>query len=174
MDVPTTRGRAPGRRRPRALLALLALLPALAACGAGAARGGPGSSLTPDLIGLDEIEASTTTNAWDLITQVRPNWLRGRGTPSLRTAQIPLPVVYLDDRRQGDLNVLRSFPTGGIAELRYINATTATIRAQLISVPARLARSARRLTLHLPQHWPWELAWQQLLAGALRARPEAA
>jgi len=125
MDVPTTRGKPHGRR---GLLALLALLPALAACGAGAARGGPGSSLSPDLIGLDEIEASTTTNAWDLISQVRPNWLRGRGTPSLRNTQVPLPLVYLDDRRQGDLNVLRSFPTGGIAELRYINATTATTR----------------------------------------------
>ncbi|WP_220040896.1 transposase [Streptomyces sp. NTH33] len=22
-------------------------------------------------------------------------------------------------------------------------------------MPARLARSARRLTLHLPGHWPW-------------------
>jgi hypothetical protein len=125
MDVPTMRGKANGRR---GLLALLVFLPALAACGGGAARGGTGSSLSPDLIGPDEIEASTTTNAWDLITQVRPNWLRGRGTHSLRTAQIPLPVVYLDDRRQGDLNVLRSFPTGGIAELRYINATTATTR----------------------------------------------
>ena len=125
MDGPTTRGRVNGRR---GLLALLALLPALAACGGGAAQGGPGSSLSPDLIGLDEIEASSTTNAWDLINQVRPNWLRGRGTPSLRNTQVPLPLVYVDDRRQGDLNVLRSFPTGGIAELRYINATTATTR----------------------------------------------
>jgi len=30
-------------------------------------------------------------------------------------------------------------------------ATTATIRAQLIAVPARIARSARRLRLHLPE-----------------------
>jgi hypothetical protein len=125
MDGPTTRGRVSGRR---GLLALLAVLPALAACGGGSVRGAPGSSLSPDLIGPDEIEASTTTNAWDLVSQVRPNWLRGRGTPSLRDSQIPLPVVYLEDRRQGDLDVLRSFPTGGIAELRYINATTATTR----------------------------------------------
>lgn len=120
-----TRGRVNRRRGP---LALLALLPALAACGGGAAQGGPGSSLSPDLIGLDEIEASTTTNAWDLINQARPNWLRGRGTPSLRYTEVPLPVVYVEDRRQGDLDVLRSFPTGGIAELRFINATTATTR----------------------------------------------
>lgn len=31
-------------------------------------------------------------------------------------------------------------------------ATTGTLRAWLATVPARLARSARRLVLHLPQH----------------------
>lgn len=128
MDGTKTRERGRGRRRLLKLLACLTLLPAPAACGGGATHGALGSSLSPDLIGLDEIEASNTTNAWDLITQVRPNWLRGRGTPSLRNSQVPLPVVYLEDRRQGDLNVLRSFPTGGIEELRYISATTATTR----------------------------------------------
>lgn len=44
----------------------------------------------------------------------------------------------------------------------HARATTATIRAHLINVPARLARSARRLTLHLPQHWPWTPAWESL------------
>jgi hypothetical protein len=99
----------------------------LTACG-GSARGGMGSSLTPDVIGRDEIDASSATNAYDLVSQVRPNWLRGRGTPSIRSTQIQLPVVYLEDRRQGALDVLRSFPTAAVAELRYINATSATTR----------------------------------------------
>jgi hypothetical protein len=43
-------------------------------------------------------------------------------------------------------------------------ATTATIRRKLIAVPARIACSARRVTLHLPTSWPWETAWLQLLA----------
>ena len=42
--------------------------------------------------------------------------------------------------------------------------TTATIRRKLITVPARIARSARRLTLHLPQDWPWETDWSDLFA----------
>ena len=37
-------------------------------------------------------------------------------------------------------------------------ATTATIRRKLIAVPARVASSARRVTLHLPAAWPWETA----------------
>ncbi len=41
-------------------------------------------------------------------------------------------------------------------------ATTATIRRKLITVPARIATSARQLTLHLPQHWPWENGWTTL------------
>ena len=41
-------------------------------------------------------------------------------------------------------------------------STTATIRRKLITVPARVACSARRLTLHLPTGWPWETDWTQL------------
>jgi hypothetical protein len=41
-------------------------------------------------------------------------------------------------------------------------ATTATVRRKLIAVPARLASSAKRITLHLPQHWPWETGWTTL------------
>ena len=51
---------------------------------------------------------------------------------------------------------------GALASVFHARATTATIRAQLIAVPARIARSARRLRLHLPRDWPWEHAWSQL------------
>ena len=47
----------------------------------------------------------------------------------------------------------------------HARATTATIRAHLINIPGRLARSARRLRLHLPEHWPWQVAWQNLYAA---------
>lgn len=58
-------------------------------------------------------------------------------------------------------NLLRA--AGSLASAFHDKATTATIRAHLIAVPARLARSARRyLTVHLPRHWPWQDAWQQL------------
>jgi hypothetical protein len=63
---------------------------------------------------------------------------------------------------------------GTLASAFHAKATTGTIRAQLINVPARLARSARRLTLHLPTTWPWEHAWQQLIAGARDGPPLAA
>ena len=56
---------------------------------------------------------------------------------------------------------------GCLASAFHARATTATLRAHLINVPARLARSARKLRLHLPQHWPWEPAWTQLFDATL-------
>lgn len=47
------------------------------------------------------------------------------------------------------------------------SATTATIRRKLVSIPARIASSARRIRLHLPEHWPWETAWSALFSHAL-------
>ncbi len=51
---------------------------------------------------------------------------------------------------------------GTLASSFHAKATTGTIRAQLITVPGRLARSARRLVLHLPTGWPWQTAWTDL------------
>jgi hypothetical protein len=53
--------------------------------------------------------------------------------------------------------------TGTLAGGTFAKARTATIRHRLFAVPARLARHARALTLHLPQHWPWQHAHEQLL-----------
>ena len=57
---------------------------------------------------------------------------------------------------------------GCLAGTFHAHATTATIRAHLITVPARLARSARRLILHLPERWPWQPAWQALHVAVCR------
>ena len=48
--------------------------------------------------------------------------------------------------------------------------TTKTLRRRFFSLAGRLTRSARRLTLHLPQHWPWENQFRRALAR-LRAIP---
>lgn len=61
--------------------------------------------------------------------------------------------------------------TGALAGTFHARATTATIRAHLINVPARITRTARRLTLHLPAQWPWEPAWANLHAAIHRPMP---
>lgn len=57
-------------------------------------------------------------------------------------------------------NLMRA--CGTLADTFHARATCATIREHLINVPARLARSARRLTLHLPERWPWQEAFDTL------------
>jgi hypothetical protein len=52
--------------------------------------------------------------------------------------------------------------TGCAASTFHAKAETGTIREQLIQIPARIARSARRVILHLPEAWPWETAWRNL------------
>ena len=51
---------------------------------------------------------------------------------------------------------------GTLAGRPHTRARGATLRRQLITVPARLARPARTPVLHLPSRWPWAPAWLQL------------
>jgi hypothetical protein len=62
---------------------------------------------------------------------------------------------------------------GALASLFHARATTATIRRQLINVPARPVRSARRIRLRLPRNWPWADAWLELFTAALAPPAEA-
>jgi Transposase DDE domain group 1 len=61
-------------------------------------------------------------------------------------------------------NLTRAAAT--IAGGRLAKATTATIRRTLVTVPARIASSGRRLTLHLPIAWPWQQAWTGMFTRA--------
>lgn len=54
-------------------------------------------------------------------------------------------------------NLLRA--AGTLAGKRHAVARGATLRRQLITVPARLAKPQRRRVLHLPTHWPWDRPW---------------
>jgi Transposase DDE domain group 1 len=56
-------------------------------------------------------------------------------------------------------NLLRGL--GVLASAWHGAARTSTLRDQLINLPARIASSARRLTLHLPVSWRWQQSWLQ-------------
>jgi hypothetical protein len=56
---------------------------------------------------------------------------------------------------------------GALASRFHAKATTATIRRQLINVPARPVHSARRIHLRLPTNWPWADAWLALFTATL-------
>ena len=57
-------------------------------------------------------------------------------------------------------NLTRAIATA--AGTGHTRARTGTIRRQLINLPARISRSARKLHLHMPTNWPWEIGWTSL------------
>ena len=60
---------------------------------------------------------------------------------------------------------------GVMADGFHAKAVTATVRAHLITVAARIIRSARRITLRLPTRWPWGTAWQHMFTAAFGPPP---
>lgn len=67
-------------------------------------------------------------------------------------------------------NLLRAL--GCLAGGLQATARVATLRRHLITVAARLARQGRgHLTLHLPDHWPWQQAWQRAFNAVHRVSP---
>jgi hypothetical protein len=61
---------------------------------------------------------------------------------------------------------------GALASLFHAKARTGTIRRHLITVPARIARRSRRITLRLPLNWPHRDAFDGLFT-ATHAPPHA-
>jgi hypothetical protein len=57
------------------------------------------------------------------------------------------PVVFATRLSKGSAG-------SGLASRFHAKATGATIRRTLVNIPARIASSARRIRLHLPEHWP--------------------
>src|SRR4051794_21258454 len=84
------------------------------------------------------------------------------GTPALGPVRRQLRL----DRAGRDRVQPLARAAGALASAFHAKATIATIRAHLIAVPARLARTARRLRMHLPRDWPWETAWNRLFSSA--------
>jgi hypothetical protein len=62
---------------------------------------------------------------------------------------------------------------GVLTSPTHATARAATIRRQLITIPARIAHRAGKIVLHLPEHWPWQTAWQRLFT-AVHAPPAGA
>ncbi len=113
---------------------------------------------TTDPADLDTVAADRTHRGHAIIEQVHADLKNSAlahlpsGKFTANAAWLVLAVIAF--------NLTRTAAT--ISDPALAKATTATIRAKLITVPARVASSARRITLHLPTAWPWETAWTRL------------
>jgi hypothetical protein len=54
---------------------------------------------------------------------------------------------------------------GHLAAGAYRSARPATIRTRLVNVSGRLAHRARTIHLHLPEHWPWQPAFDNVFTA---------
>jgi Transposase DDE domain group 1 len=107
---------------------------------------------------LDTVTADKTHRAHAIIEQVHAD-LKNSALAHLPSGVFTANAAWLVLAVMA-FNLTRAAAT--TAGTSLAKATTATIRRKLINVPARIASSARRLTLHLPTTWPWETLWTQL------------
>ena len=112
---------------------------------------------------MDTVAADKTHRGHAIIEQVHADLKAGplahlpSGVFTANSAWLVIAVIAFNLTRAAGLVADRAG--------RLARATTATIRRTLIHVPARLARSARRITLHLPEAWPWQTAFDRLFTA---------
>ncbi len=93
----------------------------LVATGVACASGsGERTSGSRDVITQEELDASTVNMVYDVIQQLRPQFLRTR--PGSGTA-----IVYVDGVRRGGLEELRRIDKTTIREVRYVDGQEATM-----------------------------------------------
>lgn len=113
------------RTLPVALLTGLLLSVALSACASSSSSRSGGST---DLITQEEISSLSVSSAHDAVRRLRPRWLQGRGSQSIQTSGVQLPVVFVDEVRFGPIESLQGIQTSDISSMRFINARDATTR----------------------------------------------
>jgi DDE family transposase len=113
---------------------------------------------TTDPAEVDTVTADQTHRGHAIIEQVHAD-LKGSALAHLPSGKFTANAAWLVLAVIA-FNLTRTAAT--ITGPALARATTATIRRKLITIPARVATSARRVTLHLPTAWPWETAWTRL------------
>jgi hypothetical protein len=65
---------------------------------------------------------------YDLVAHLRPEYLRSRGSNSLRDTTPPTAIVYLDGSRYGSIDQMKSLSADRIFQIQYLSAANATTR----------------------------------------------
>jgi hypothetical protein len=116
---------------------------------------------------LDTVTADKTHRGHAIIEQVNAD-LKNSALAHLPSGKFTANSAWLVLAVMA-FNLTRAAAT--LAGHGLAKAITGTIRRTLITVPARIASSARRRTLHLPTAWPWQTAWTTLFTQACGPPP---
>lgn len=111
--------RASGRTAAIALIAVM-----FAGCSSASGPRAPRADV--NVITAEEIAGAHQSDAYSLVQNLRPNWLRVRGASSLANPEVVR--VYLDGSLLGGTDYLRQIATQSINHLQYLSGVDATQR----------------------------------------------
>jgi hypothetical protein len=80
-----------------------------------------------NVLTADEIQRSQLTNAYDVISTLRPRWLQTRGVDSF-TKPSEIQVYLGSTRMNGGINSLREIAALGITQLEFVDGIAASSR----------------------------------------------
>jgi len=81
-----------------------------------------------DVLSEDEFVGTSATDAYGLVQQYRPNWLRGRGPLSITDPTAGDIQIYINSSRWGDANHLHEIPAQDVVEMRILRGPDATMK----------------------------------------------
>jgi hypothetical protein len=87
-----------------------------------------------NVISTAEIESVPSSNLYEMIEKLRPQFLRSRGPTSINTPGAnEYAAVYMDGRSFGDIASLRSIVSTQVQEVRYYDAGGAAQKFGMIN-----------------------------------------
>ena len=112
-----------------AAAALLLTVPGCASSAASRESNTPPSTASQDKITSIEIGGTSGATAYELVSRLRPAWLRSGAAGSMGGGRITQQtiLVYLDGTRMGGLDALRTIQSPGIRSMQWISSTRAAV-----------------------------------------------
>ncbi len=114
-------------------------LAAAVGCASQSGPNAPGGTVVArtdrNIISEAEIQSVPSSNLYELISKVRPEFLRSHGPQSLSSGSTSseFATVYMDGRAYGDISSLRSIVSTQVSQVRYFDASTAASRFGVIN-----------------------------------------
>jgi hypothetical protein len=106
---------------------LLFALAASIAC-ASATTTAAGTHHDANVITEQEISASSGSNAFEVVSRLRPSFLKSRGKSTVKSSASEFANVYLDGQQFGGISSLRNIVASQVKQIRYYNLSDATTR----------------------------------------------
>ena len=90
-------------------------------------RGAPLAS-SRDVLLAHEIASSGVSDAYQAVSQLRPEFLKRRGPGLISPVSHRVVRVFLDDTEMGGIDILRSIPIDQVTAIRYVDSSEAALR----------------------------------------------